>query len=584
MKKSKPKYEKGGILNQWDLPSDPSTPGYEDYGDMYTIPRWPGLMYKDPGTRGWEGYGSVSNVQKPVWDNTEQSGTLREQPTRQLAMNAGDYSIDNLRKNNMQNGGYTNPKGMYWNGTKFVKAKGSGTYNNGTYFKEGGFNYRPFERKDGYYTFYGYSEDGGHIAELRNGGYIPVSINAQPRILQKTDGVYHMKQGGQAPIAYIPAPGEAKPHILPYSNGRYHMEFGGVHMPTPMAATGGNYYRGYPLAYDGGHIAELQYGGNFDPVNRFMPIKENGGFIQNDSDVLDGGPDELKKGGIHIKPSKRGTFTAAATKHGKSVQAFASQVLANKENYSPAMVKKANFARNAAKWHEEGGMVNPFHPLAQFANGGFGPGAYEEDPSTRPPDAPPPPVNPLAGPDPNDPNDPRNLDPAYAQQNAASRTGVVQQTPDPADTAAWRQGMTDEEAQQNLANRPSTEEYAAQFQKGPTGWQKAAMWGNQFNNLLGAGLMTASHFANRKNEKNMAAYNRSLGMSTNMPMVAGSKGDWSQQGNFRPNGNVPTQPGNYRPGGMKIGGAVEYKKGGEYVLDDITIKKLIDKGYKIEYV
>ena len=62
-------------------------------------------------------------------------------------------------------------------------------------------------------------------------------------------------------------------------------------------------------------------------------------------------------GGIHIAPSKRGTFTAAAKKHGKSVQAFASQVLANKENYSPAMVKKANFARNASKWHANGGML-----------------------------------------------------------------------------------------------------------------------------------------------------------------------------------------------------------------------------------
>lgn len=51
-------------------------------------------------------------------------------------------------------------------------------------------------------------------------------------------------------------------------------------------------------------------------------------------------------GKIRIKKSKRGTFTAAAKKHGKSVQAFASQVLANPENYSPAMVKKANFARN----------------------------------------------------------------------------------------------------------------------------------------------------------------------------------------------------------------------------------------------
>ena len=49
---------------------------------------------------------------------------------------------------------------------------------------------------------------------------------------------------------------------------------------------------------------------------------------------------------IDIKPSKEGTFTAAATKHGKSVQGFASQVLKNKDNYSPAMVKKANFAKN----------------------------------------------------------------------------------------------------------------------------------------------------------------------------------------------------------------------------------------------
>lgn len=62
-------------------------------------------------------------------------------------------------------------------------------------------------------------------------------------------------------------------------------------------------------------------------------------------------------GNIYIKPSKRGTFTAAAKEHGKSVQAFASQVLANKDNYSSAMVKKANFARNAAKWHATGGPL-----------------------------------------------------------------------------------------------------------------------------------------------------------------------------------------------------------------------------------
>lgn len=61
---------------------------------------------------------------------------------------------------------------------------------------------------------------------------------------------------------------------------------------------------------------------------------------------------EKKNGGIHISPSKRGTFTAAATKHNMGVQEFASKVLKNKNSYSPTMVKKANFARNASKWNK----------------------------------------------------------------------------------------------------------------------------------------------------------------------------------------------------------------------------------------
>lgn len=65
-----------------------------------------------------------------------------------------------------------------------------------------------------------------------------------------------------------------------------------------------------------------------------------------------------KTGGIYIKPSKRGTFTAAAKKRGMGVQEFASKVLANKEDYSPAMIKKANFARNASRWKKElGGRI-----------------------------------------------------------------------------------------------------------------------------------------------------------------------------------------------------------------------------------
>ena len=55
---------------------------------------------------------------------------------------------------------------------------------------------------------------------------------------------------------------------------------------------------------------------------------------------------------IQIQKSKRGTFKAAAKKAGKSVQAEASAVLKS-PSASPAMKKKANFARNAAKWNKK---------------------------------------------------------------------------------------------------------------------------------------------------------------------------------------------------------------------------------------
>lgn len=61
--------------------------------------------------------------------------------------------------------------------------------------------------------------------------------------------------------------------------------------------------------------------------------------------------------GINIKKSKRGTFTKAAKAKGESVASFSDEVMANKETYSPAMVKKANFAKNARKWSKaEKGM------------------------------------------------------------------------------------------------------------------------------------------------------------------------------------------------------------------------------------
>lgn len=55
--------------------------------------------------------------------------------------------------------------------------------------------------------------------------------------------------------------------------------------------------------------------------------------------------------GIHIKKENRGKFTASAKKAGQSVQEHARSVL-NNPNATPLQKKRANFARNSAKWHK----------------------------------------------------------------------------------------------------------------------------------------------------------------------------------------------------------------------------------------
>lgn len=64
-----------------------------------------------------------------------------------------------------------------------------------------------------------------------------------------------------------------------------------------------------------------------------------------------------KTGGdsIEINPAHKGLFTQEAKEHGMSVAGFAAKVLANKDQYSAAVVKRANFAHNFA--HQNGGMA-----------------------------------------------------------------------------------------------------------------------------------------------------------------------------------------------------------------------------------
>lgn len=93
-----------------------------------------------------------------------------------------------------------------------------------------------------------------------------------------------------------------------------------------------------------------------------------------------GGP-LFKDGGIIIKKENRGKFTESANRANMGVQEYARHILANKEDYSPTLIKRANFARNAAKWHSFGGDLNTHG--ADFSNGqiiiGNG-GTHEENP------------------------------------------------------------------------------------------------------------------------------------------------------------------------------------------------------------
>jgi hypothetical protein len=91
--------------------------------------------------------------------------------------------------------------------------------------------------------------------------------------------------------------------------------------------------------------------------------------IEDDSEELLSSEDEMKYGGIKLDPKKKGTFKAQATKMGMSVQEAAEHILDNKEEYSPEMVKKANFARNFAK--ELGGQ------MYEMASGGTVPDRYK---------------------------------------------------------------------------------------------------------------------------------------------------------------------------------------------------------------
>lgn len=404
--------------------------------------------------------------------------------------------------------------------------------------------------------------------------------------------------------------------------------------PTPFAMAPGT---GRGTGYLQDLPTHMAFGGQIPGAELVHPFAMNPG-TGHGGGMLQDLPVEMKKGGIHIAPSKRGTFTAAATKHGKSVQAFASQVLAHKENYSPAMVKKANFARNAAKWHHEyggtampdnpgfralppavqqkimdnmqtGGMVTAdrmvympggqymeyggtmFHPLAKFMQGGgsvtgsysvgqFVPGLGYWD-GTKFIQDPPPPPDPNWHPPMSNPNEPPQAPPPPEDKD---NNGDI--------TGDDKMECKDENGNPIKCPETSGTTDANNNSSINTKNNKFANWGNA---ILGTGmgvLGAANVLSGRRDEMNLRnkQFNDRLSANAFAAMnQPGGHGDYTQKGIFRPENYVPTKPGMFYPqtGPMAMYGGNTYATGG-YVpgsvhdVDDAEIARLRKLGYDFE--
>lgn len=95
--------------------------------------------------------------------------------------------------------------------------------------------------------------------------------------------------------------------------------------------------------------------GNF---NQAADVANENQFLQSMYNVGALGGPLFKEGGIMIKKENRGKFTESANRANMGVQEYARHILANKEDYSPTLIKRANFARNFGGRKAFGGDLN----------------------------------------------------------------------------------------------------------------------------------------------------------------------------------------------------------------------------------
>lgn len=98
----------------------------------------------------------------------------------------------------------------------------------------------------------------------------------------------------------------------------------------------------------------------YNNFNQAADVTNENQFLQSMYNVEAFSGPLFKEGGIMIKKENRGKFTESANRANMGVQEYARHILANKEDYSPTLIKRANFARNFGGRKAFGGDLNTY--------------------------------------------------------------------------------------------------------------------------------------------------------------------------------------------------------------------------------
>jgi len=264
---------------------------------------------------------------------------------------------------------------------------------------------------------------------------------------------------------------------------------------------------------------------------------------------------------IRIEKAHIGDFNKYKERTGKTTE----EALHSKD---PHVRKMAQFAANAKKFvHKQfGGNIDPEHPLSKFIK------MYQEGGS-------------VTGDDPGGSGTSGAMKMDNAPETAEGDTQAGQQAQQQMGTA-YNPGTDPNNPVNDPANKPVMNADASQNSPSPnTAAPRTPASRDVYGNLLGAGLTAASFFEDKRNQRNAAGYNRQQGISDNvfgaqkLSQQGQQKGDYNQQGVFRPNANTPYAPGLISPT-MQYGGDPSRS----YITDipDAEISRLKKLGYKIE--